>query len=81
MSKTLKETQDYILELQKEYNISDKSIKEFLENIEVDKNGLVSDLEIFKIYNTIRHLSECRENIKNKLNLIKKMREKKESGN
>ena len=31
MSKTLKETQDYILELQKEYNISDKSIKEFLE--------------------------------------------------
>ena len=81
MSKTLKETQDYILELQKEYNISDKSIKEFLENIEVDENGLVSDFEIFKIYNTIRYLSECRENIKNKLNLIKKVHEKKESGN
>lgn len=81
MSKTLKETQDYILELQKEYNISDKSTKELLENIEVDENGLVSDIEIIKISNTIRYLSECRENIINKLNSVKKMREKKESGN
>ncbi len=75
MPKTLEETKAYITDLSKQNKLNDKTLNQLLEIIEVDNDGLVSDLEIFKFENTIRSLVEKREYIKCRLKQVKKLRE------
>ena len=78
MSKTLEETKQFIIDSSKEHKLHEKTIKILLDNIETDKNSLVSDMEFAVIAATIQGLSHERKQLIKKIEAHKAARSRKE---
>ena len=81
MSKTLEETKQFIIDFSKECHLHEKTIKQLLEDIKTDENGLVSDKEFNDIECTICLLDVSRKQTIKRIEAHRAAKSRKEDAN
>lgn len=73
MGKTLKETKEYIIEFSKQHGLNADGMLMLLNDVSIDKNGLIEEYDLQALYNTVTSAANARTDT---INSIKRIGEK-----